>query len=103
MDNLNEDTSRRTVLNSLTSNLKTVHKKAQRAKLLSKCMKHKVCPQTLALRAPQNGASKSKDIASKFKKPADLGFIAAPVQQNFEAFSNDLFKDKADKNISQSL
>ena len=70
MENLNEETSRRTVLNSIKSHLNNVHKKAQRAKFLYKCIENKVCPRTLALKPPQNGASKSKITQTKFQTAA---------------------------------
>lgn len=78
MENRNEDKVRKNVLNKLISHLKDVHKKAQRAKFLYKCIQNKVCPPTLTLKAPQNGASKSHNTQCKFAAAA-----AANASQKF--------------------
>ena len=98
MENLNEETSRRTVLNSIKSHLNNVHKKAQRAKFLYKCIENKVCPRTLALKPPQNGASKSKNTQTKFQTAA---FNAS--QKMLSIAHSDACKEAKEERIKYSI
>ena len=69
---ISNEESRKPVLNTLLCHLKSVHKKSQRAKYLFKCIKNKVCPPTLLLKPPQNGASKNRDTQLQFINAANI-------------------------------